>query len=170
MLLAQSGNAATVWLPVAVIFLVSIAFLAVFVLAFRPWIQAFLSGTPIQAFEIVGMRLRRTDVNAVLKTMITAQHAGVTLTCRQVERAALQGVNLEKVTLALIQARKRETPVTWEELVEAELQNRLADKLGRQVGPTSGAEPHGRPTRVCAKCGQPVVGEGKICRTCGAIL
>ena len=97
-----------------------------------PWMRAYMSGTPISVFDILGMRLRHTDLDAVLKALITARQGGVFLSCRQVEQAYLQGVDLEKLTLAVIHAKKQGMETTWEELVELELEHRLANKLKPQ--------------------------------------
>ena len=49
------------------IFLI-LALVALFVLArvFAPWVHAFTSGVPLSVLQIIGMRLRRTDVQAFL--------------------------------------------------------------------------------------------------------
>jgi uncharacterized protein YqfA (UPF0365 family) len=78
---------------------------------------------------ILGMRLRRTDVNAVVSAMIAARQGGVSLSWQQVESAHLQGVDLEKVGLAMIEAKKRGMDITYQELVDAERQHRLEEKL-----------------------------------------
>jgi hypothetical protein len=46
------------------------------------------------------------------------------------ERAYLQGVDLEKVTLAYIRSKSENLGFTFEELVKAELDFRLREKLG----------------------------------------
>jgi hypothetical protein len=169
-------------LPVLFVFL-SFIFFFVVILAwtFRPWIQAQKSGTPITPSEILGMRFRRIDVKAVLKSLIMARQAGVAISCRQMESAYLQGVDLEKLTLAMIRAKKEGMELTFEELVQADLEDRLAEKLGRQVGSISGmgtargdasaAEAtEGHSVRICTKCSKQVTDDSKICRNCGAIL
>jgi uncharacterized protein YqfA (UPF0365 family) len=100
-----------------------------------PWLRAYMSGTPVSIFDILGMRLRRTDIDAVIKSLIAAKQGGVVLACRQVEQAYLQGVDLEKLTLAIVQARKTGIDTTWEELVNLELEHRLAEKFKPQ-GPS----------------------------------
>ena len=50
------------------------------------------------------------------------------------EKAWVQGVDLEKVTLAIIQANRENMGITFQELVDAELENRLADMLDRRQG------------------------------------
>ncbi len=90
-----------------------------------------MSGPPVSVMDILGMRLRRTDVNQIVRTLIMARQAGIALQCQQVEKAYLQGVDLEKVTLAMIEAKKLRQDLTFEDLVDAELAGRLAEKLGR---------------------------------------
>jgi len=169
------------WCTVALVAVSFLVTLAVFRWVFSPWMRAYLSGTPVPVFDILGMRLRRTDVHAVLKALILARQAGVTLSCRQVERACLQGLDLEKLTLAFIHAKKESMEVTFEDLVQSDLENRLADKLSGQVPTRSGTRAaradrpmatdaeHGS-VRICGKCSKEVSGDSKICRNCGAIL
>jgi uncharacterized protein YqfA (UPF0365 family) len=60
-----------------------------------------------------------------------AKQAGVSISCREMESAYLQGVDLEKVTLAMIHAKREGKELPFRELVEAELEDRLAEKLGK---------------------------------------
>ena len=80
-------------------------------------------------FGILGMRFRRTDVRAVVQALAMACQAGTPLSSREVERAYLQGVDLEKLVLAFIQAKKDDLDLTFEQLVQADLGNRLKEKL-----------------------------------------
>ena len=59
-----------------------------------------------------------------------ATQAGVPVPSIEMERAYLQGVDLEKVTLALIHANREGKEFTFQKLVEADLENRLHEKLG----------------------------------------
>jgi hypothetical protein len=80
----------------------------------------------------------------------------------------------------MIHAKKQGMEVTFEELVAADLEDRLAEKLGQQVGPVSGMktrenasaaeETAGHSVRVCQKCSKQVTDDSKICRNCRAIL
>jgi hypothetical protein len=182
MLLGETGPPVILlWCTVA---LMALSFLVMFVVVrwvFSPWMRALLSATPVSVFDILGMRFRRTDVNAVLKSLVLARQAGVALSCHQLERAYLQGVDLEKLTLAMIHAKKEGMEVTFEELVESDLEGRLAEKLNRPVPSGSGmraaqadrpmaADTEHRRVRICGKCSKEVSGDGKICRNCGAIL
>jgi len=95
------------------------------------WFQAYMSGVPLRLTELIGMSLRKVDVRAVIRTLIMATQAGVPLSRVDVERAYLQGVDIEKITLAMIRAKKEGIEVTFQDLVDAEMENRLEEKLSR---------------------------------------
>lgn len=121
----------TAWLVVvvALIFAVSLFYVAVFVIFFPPWIQAHLSGVRLMIVELIGMKLRRTDIKAVTRALIVAKQGGVTIAPAEMEKAWVQGIDLEKVTMAIVRAQKEEMDLTFQELVDAELEDRLAEKL-----------------------------------------
>lgn len=159
------------------ILLVGIITFVTFQRVFSLWLQAFMSGTPVSMLEIIGMRFRRVDPRVVIKALIMATQAGVRLSCQELERAYLEGADLEKLTLAMIHARQQGMEVSFKELVQADRENRLAEKLNLPAAPSPDADaarsasPAAAPAAsVCPKCGQPATGENKICRNCGAIL
>ncbi len=92
-----------VFITVAIVMVVFalLAFL-VFASTFAPWLKAYSSGTPVTVFSIIGMQLRRIPVKTVLHFLIMAKQAGVNISCHEMESAYLQGVDLEKVTRAMI--------------------------------------------------------------------
>lgn len=110
---------------------VGLVFIVVFTQVFAPWLQAFMAGVHLSVLDIVGMRLRKTDVRAVVRALVMAGQAGLPVSKLEMERAYLQGADLEKITLALIQAKKDGIEATFQELVEADLEDRLREKLGR---------------------------------------
>lgn len=129
MLLAQ--NESVIVLVIAGIFLVfAVSIVATAAKVFSPWLQAFTAGVPISVMQIVGMRLRKVDVRVVIRALIMATQAGVPVPSIEMERAYLQGVDLEKITLALIHANREGKQLTFKELVEADLDDRLHEKLG----------------------------------------
>ncbi len=116
--------------------LIVLAMLASFLLllvlnwtVFFPWMRAFTSGTPVSVLDILGMPFRRTDVGAVLGALIMAKQAGVEIGCREMEQACLQGCDPQKLALAMISARRQGMEVTFEELVAADLEGRLSERL-----------------------------------------
>jgi uncharacterized protein YqfA (UPF0365 family) len=93
------------------------------------WFRAHLSGTPVMILDIIRMRLRGTDYKAVVAALIRARQGGVVVYPAEMERAWVLGVDLEKVTLAFIRAKKGTMDVTFDEIVDAELDDRLARLL-----------------------------------------
>jgi uncharacterized protein YqfA (UPF0365 family) len=70
-----------------------------------------------------------TTANAVVQALIAARQGGMVVSCTEMERALLQGVDLTKITLAAIHAKKQGLDFTFQELVDAELADQLAEKL-----------------------------------------
>ncbi len=95
----------------------------------RPWVKAFTSGTPISVFQIIGMRFRKVDLGLVLDQGIAANQAGFPVSWNDLESAYLQGVDLERLTTAYIAAQKRELGFTFQELVDADRDDRLEKLL-----------------------------------------
>ena len=106
--------------------------LLVIVLAFfRPWLQAFLSGCPVSVFQLIGMRLRKVNPNKIIPVGIAATQGGHPVGWAELERAYLQGIDIEKVAMAYVTARERGNNFTFEELVDAERESRLDKLLNR---------------------------------------
>jgi len=93
------------------------------------WLQAFTSGVQVMLIDMIGMEFRRTDVRAVVRAMIMAKQSGINLSRSEVEKAYLQGVDLPKITLALIQAKKQDLGLNFEQLVDADLEGKLQEKM-----------------------------------------
>ncbi|MBN2294367.1 MAG: flotillin-like FloA family protein [Pirellulales bacterium] len=131
MTLIAAGDAGLI-MAIIVVVVFPLLFLLLFASAFfAPWLQAYTSGTPVPLISIIGMRLRRIPVQTVLRYLIMAKQSGVDISSNEMERAYLQGVDLEKVTLAMIRSEQESKGLKFQELVEADLENRLAEKLGK---------------------------------------
>jgi len=103
--------------------------LVFFMYIVRPWTRGLLSGIRISLLLIVMMRIRRSDVNQIIDALVMALQSGVSIPVEKMERASVQQVDLEKVTLAMIESERRGLGLEFDELVEAELSSRLAEKL-----------------------------------------
>jgi uncharacterized protein YqfA (UPF0365 family) len=131
MMLCAQADMSFVIMFAVVLIVVFTGFVVVVVKMFAPWIQAFLAGVPLRATEILGMHLRRTNVKRVVQALIMAHHAGAPLTSGDVEKAHLQGVNLEKVILAYVRSKKENLDLSFQDLVDADMGNRLDELLER---------------------------------------
>lgn len=114
-----------------VLLTVLLVLLGIVVAIFRPWLQAFLSGCPISVFQLIGMRLRKVNPNKIIPVAIAATQGGHPVGWADLERAYVQGIDIEKVTTAYVTARERGDNFTFEELVDAERESRLDSLLSR---------------------------------------
>jgi len=69
------------------------------------WIQAQLSGVPINFFELIAMHLRRCNPDVVVSALIAAKKAGLDITCDRLQAHALAGGNVTNVVQTLIAAK-----------------------------------------------------------------
>ena len=102
--------------------------ITVFVLALAPWLVAYLSGVPIPLLRVLAMRLRRVDVGAVVRALVLAREAGLDVSCSDMEWAALQGVDPEKVTRAMLERAQEQPGIAFRDVVRAELEAGHAEK------------------------------------------
>jgi uncharacterized protein YqfA (UPF0365 family) len=72
----------------------------------RLWIEALAAGVRIGLLNLVGMRLRKVNPAAVVRPLINATKAGLTLLVDQLEAHYLAGGNVDRVVKALISADK----------------------------------------------------------------
>jgi uncharacterized protein YqfA (UPF0365 family) len=112
------------WLIYAMllIFLVPTGVAAVLALwALPAWLRAMAAGVELTVFDVIGMRLRRLDVDVVIEVLLLADQADVDLSPVDVQHALMRKVNLRKVTLAYLAARQHDSACTFHDLVAAEL-------------------------------------------------
>jgi len=86
------------------------------------WFAATAAGAPIPAVYLLGMRLRRTDPEAVVLPWIQAKKAGIAVELRELETLHLAGGDVSAAVDALIRADKAGTPRTWAEVSKEYLQ------------------------------------------------
>jgi uncharacterized protein YqfA (UPF0365 family) len=118
------GEAANDWLIYAMVlvFLVPAGVAGVLALwALPAWLRATALGVTLPIFDVIGMKLRRIDVDLVAEAMALADQAQVDLSPVDVQRALMKRVDLRKVTLAYLQARQHDPACTFNDLVAAEL-------------------------------------------------
>ncbi len=84
-----------------------------------------MAGVHLSVLDIIAMRMRKTNVKAVVQALIMTHHDGAPVSSAEVERAYLQGVDLERVVLAYVRAKKDGMEMTFQELVDADLEGRL---------------------------------------------
>lgn len=101
------------------------------------WFQAFVSGTPISLFNIIGMSLRKIPPRIIVNARITSYKAGLkAITVADLETHYLAGGNVINVVRALIAADKANIPMTWRQATAIDLAGRdLLDAVKTSVNP-----------------------------------
>lgn len=89
------------------------------------WFQAFVSGTPIPLFNIIGMSLRKIPPRIIVNARITAYKAGLKdISVSDLETHYLAGGHVTEIVQALIAADKANIPLDWRRATAIDLAGR----------------------------------------------
>lgn len=101
------------------------------------WFQAFVSGTPIPLFNIIGMSLRKIPPRVIVTARINAFKAGLKdITVADLETHYLAGGHVTDVVQAMIAADKARIPLEWRQGTAIDLAGRdLRDAVHTSVYP-----------------------------------
>jgi uncharacterized protein YqfA (UPF0365 family) len=101
------------------------------------WFQAFVSGTPIPLFNIIGMSLRRIPPRVIVNARITLYKAGLKdISVADLETHYLAGGHIPNVVVAMIAAEKANIPLDWRRATAIDLAGRdLRDAVQTSVNP-----------------------------------
>lgn len=101
------------------------------------WFQAFVSGTPIALFNIIGMSLRKIPPRVIVSARINSFKAGLKdISTADLETHYLAGGRVENVVRAMIAADKANIPLTWRQATAIDLAGRdLLDAVRTSVNP-----------------------------------
>jgi uncharacterized protein YqfA (UPF0365 family) len=70
---------------VAIAAIVFTVFLLMFLAILRTWLEGSLAGVKVSFFDIIGMKLRRTDPNVIVKAAILLKSNGVQVPVTEIE-------------------------------------------------------------------------------------
>jgi uncharacterized protein YqfA (UPF0365 family) len=123
-----------------VIFLLALIALVLFMVMARYislWFQAFVSGTPISLFNIIGMSLRKIPPRVIVNALINTYKAGLKqITVSDLETHYLAGGNVTGVVRAMIAADKAGIPLSWRQATAIDLAGRdILDAVRTSVNP-----------------------------------
>ncbi|NGX55603.1 MAG: hypothetical protein KR126chlam2_01240 [Chlamydiae bacterium] len=101
------------------------------------WFQAFVSGTPIALFNIIGMSLRKIPPRVIVNARINAYKAGLKqIEANDLETHYLAGGRVLDVVAAMIAAEKANIPLTWKQSTAIDLAGRdILDAVRTSVNP-----------------------------------
>lgn len=107
---------------IAVFFVVALLWVTSTTRLFMPWLQAKIAGVPLSLPDLVGMTFRRVNPRPVVQALILTHQAGIELPLHDAQMAYLHGANLPKIAQAMVRAKHEDLRVTFQELVDADLQ------------------------------------------------
>ncbi len=129
----------TLAIPMILVLLAAIAGLFALVTAryISLWFQAFVSGTPISLFNIIGMSLRKIPPRLIVTARINAFKAGLkTISVNDLETHFLAGGHVHDVVRAMIAADKANIPIDWRQATAIDLAGRdLFEAVKTSVNP-----------------------------------
>lgn len=119
---------------VAVVLIIVLSILGKFI---SLWFQAFVSGTPIPLFNIIGMSLRKIPPRIIVNARINLFKAGLKqISVADLETHYLAGGHITNVVEALIAADKANIPLDWRRATAIDLAGRdLKDAVQTSVNP-----------------------------------
>ncbi|MBQ6594611.1 MAG: flotillin-like protein FloA [Clostridia bacterium] len=115
----------TLLIIIAIIILVIIFFT---MFPFGLWIEAMASGVHIGLFSMFGMRLRRINPAKIVRPLIKARKAGISINRNKLEAHFLAGGNVDRVINALISAQSAEIPLEFEKSMAIDLAGRNVEE------------------------------------------
>ncbi|MBA4250281.1 MAG: hypothetical protein C0425_00335 [Chlorobiaceae bacterium] len=113
-------------LSIIIIFAILIfIFILLYFIPLGLYITAYFSGVKLKIFrDLVGMRLRKVPPTIIVRSIITANKAGISVDLGKLEAHYLAGGNVEKVILALVSSDKANLGLTFERATAIDLAGR----------------------------------------------
>jgi uncharacterized protein YqfA (UPF0365 family) len=138
-----------VFVGVLVLIVVGLFLFFVFTRYFRLWIQSVMTGAGIGFIDLIGMTLRKVNVNTIVRARIMAVQSNVKIETRDLESHYLAGGNVPKVVRAIISASRADIPLDFRRAsaidlagrdVEEAVQTSVNPKLIPVPDPTKGKQ------------------------------
>lgn len=107
-----------------VVVVVAIFVFFIFTRYFRLWIQSVMTGAGIGFIDLIGMTLRKVNVNTIVRARIMAVQSNVRVETRDLESLYLAGGNVPKVVRALISASRADIPLDFRRAAAIDLAGR----------------------------------------------
>ena len=101
------------------------------------WFQAFVSGTRIPLFNIIGMSMRKIPPRTIVNARINLYKAGLKdITVEDLETHFLAGGHVPEVVIAMIAAEKANIPLDWRRATAIDLAGRnIKEAVQTSVNP-----------------------------------
>lgn len=110
--------------PALLIIAVVLLGIIIWAVPVRLWIEAVFAGVAVGLGDLIGMRLRKVNPAAVIRPLIAATKAGLSLSTRELEAHYLAGGYVDRVVKALISADKANIDLAFERAAAIDLAGR----------------------------------------------
>ena len=110
--------------PVLLVLVIFALLILMWAVPVRLWVEAVFAGVKVGIGDLIGMRLRKVNPAQVVRPLIAATKAGLTLSTRQLEAHYLAGGKVDRVAKALISADKANLGLTFEQAAAIDLAGR----------------------------------------------
>ncbi len=137
MFMAMLNFGIEVYFLFIILAIISIVILSIMGKFISLWFQAFVSGTPIPLFNIIGMSLRKIPPRVIVNARINSFKAGLKeITVSDLETHYLAGGHVTELVTAMIAADKANIPLDWRRATAIDLAGRdLRDAVQTSVNP-----------------------------------
>jgi uncharacterized protein YqfA (UPF0365 family) len=136
-ILAEEGSGLSGW-TIAMIFLGIVLLVLLIIMAqfIGLYVRAMVSGAHVGFLDLLGMRLRRVNANAIVNARIQATRAGLAVTTPEMESHVLAGGDVQRVINAMIAASKANIGLDWKTATAIDLAGRdILDAVQTSVNP-----------------------------------
>ncbi|MCW5757411.1 MAG: flotillin-like protein FloA [Phycisphaeraceae bacterium] len=126
-----------VWIAIGVVLLiVGIAIVAILGRFIKLWIQAYVSQASVSFGALIGMWLRKVDMNVIVFSRIRAVKASLNITTDQLETHYLAGGRVPNVISAMVAASNARIELPWGVATAIDLAGRdILDAVNTSVNP-----------------------------------
>lgn len=133
----QSDWGASIYIFIIMLAIIAIVFIAITARFIALWFQAFVSGTPISLFNIIGMSLRKIPPRIIVNARINSFKAGLKdISVAFLETHYLAGGRVLEVVRAMIAADKANISLDWRQATAIDLAGRdILDAVKTSVNP-----------------------------------
>merc|ERR1712194_751110 len=125
LMIGETGLSTVGYLLVFALAIIFLIFFFIITKYVKLWFQAFVSGTPINLFNIVGMTLRKIPAEVIVNARINSFKAGLKgISVSDLETHYLAGGRVLEVVRAMIASDKANIPLDWRQATAIDLAGR----------------------------------------------
>jgi len=133
----MEGSTLGIYALIILLGIIGLIFIVVLGKYIKLWFQAYVSGTPISIFNIIGMSLRKIPPQIIVNARINSYKAGLKgISTSDLETHFLAGGRVLEVVRAMIAADKANIPLDWRQATAIDLAGRdILEAVRTSVNP-----------------------------------